>query len=250
MTTWVGTSWKMTKTLSEAADFAQGLAARSRETAWPGVQPFVIPSFTALRLVADVLDGTDVLVGAQNAHWEDEGAWTGEVSARQVADAGAVLVEIGHSERRAHFAETDETVALKVAATLRHGLTPLVCVGEPEQVLREGRSADFVTAQVEAALSGAPRVAQDTVVVAYEPVWAIGEQGRPAQPDEIAPVFEVLQARLGDRVSRFLYGGSVAQDNVARNLQIPHVGGLFVGRSAWALPGFLRILDTAASSRS
>ncbi|GAA5165635.1 triosephosphate isomerase [Ornithinimicrobium tianjinense] len=239
----------MTKTLSEAEDFAQGLAARRRETGWPGVQAFVIPSFTSLHLVAGVLEGSGVLVGAQNAHWEDDGAWTGEVSVPQVADAGAVLVEIGHSERRMHFAETDDTVRMKVAATLRHGLTPLVCVGEPEEVLREGRSADFVSAQLEAALQGAVDSPDDaTVLVAYEPVWAIGEHGRPARPEEISGVLGLLHSRFGDRVSGFLYGGSVAEDTVARTLEVPHVDGVFVGRSAWALPGFLGILDTAASS--
>jgi L-erythrulose 1-phosphate isomerase len=249
MTTWVGTSWKMTKTLKEAADFADGLGARARQTGWPGVQPFVIPSFPSIRVVADLLEGSGVLVGAQNAHWEDAGAWTGEVSVPQVADAGAVLVEIGHSERRAHFAETDDTVRLKVAATLRHGLTPLVCVGEPEEVFQAGESVGFVSAQVEAALGGTDREDQGRVLIAYEPVWAIGERGRPARPEEIADVFKLLHTRFGERVSGLLYGGSVAVDNVAGTLEVPHVDGLFVGRAAWGLPGFLRILEIAAASR-
>lgn len=246
MTTWVGTSWKMTKTLGRAAGYAQGLAARAQEEAWPGVQPFVVPSFTSIRLVADQLAGSGVLVGAQNAHWEDEGAWTGEVSVPQVADAGATLVEIGHSERRANFAETDEIVRLKVAAVLRHGLTPLVCVGEPEEVLARGESDEFVLRQVASALGGVNPDEKCQVLVAYEPVWAIGERGRPARPEDVGGVFERLQAECGDRVTRFLYGGSVDVGNAPELLAVPHVSGLFVGRAAWSLRGFLQILRIAA----
>src|SRR5690606_5309353 len=127
--------------------------------------------------------GGRVLVGAQDAHWEDEGAWTGEVSVPQVKDAGARLLEIGHSERRAHFAETDERVNLKVQAALRHGVLPLVCVGEDAAQRAAGSAVDVVSSQVRAALDG---VSSSTrVLLAYEPVWAIGAGGTPATPDDI-----------------------------------------------------------------
>jgi len=178
MTTWVGTSWKMNKTLAQARDYARTLAATDQRR-WQGIQPFIIPPATALSTVSEVLGPrSPILLGAQNAHWEDAGAWTGEVSVPQVADAGAQIVEIGHSERREFFAETDETVNLKVAATLRHGLTPLVCVGEPADVFARGESVAHVLRQVRAALDGV----RDTsgVLLAYEPVCSIGSGGRPA----------------------------------------------------------------------
>jgi triosephosphate isomerase len=184
-------------------------------------------------------------MGAQNAHWEDAGAWTGEVSVPQVADAGATLVELGHSERRAHFGDTDEVVARKVRAVLRHGLVPLLCVGEPLEVFEAGGSVDHVLAQAHAALDG---VDLSRVLVAYEPVWAIGEHGRPARPEDVAGAFEALAGAFGDRVAGLLYGGSVDQGNAAELLSVDHVTGLFVGRAAWQVEGLMAILDTAAST--
>jgi triosephosphate isomerase len=246
MTTWVGTSWKMTKTLGEARRYAEVLAA-SPAGRWPGVQPFVVPPATALSTVTDTL-GRDshILVGAQNAHWEEWGAWTGEVSVPQVADAGARLVEIGHSERRDSFGETDRIVNLKVAATLRHGLIPLVCVGEPESVFVAGGSVGHVLAQVRAALAGVED--PSTVLFAYEPVWAIGEAGRPARPEDIADVVAVVSREVGGSVAGILYGGSVNLDNALELLAVPGVDGLFIGRAAWDASGFLAILDAVASA--
>lgn len=238
---WVGTSWKMNHTLATAREYATTLATAAAPGRWPGVQPFVIPPFTALHTVAGLLAGTPVLVGAQNAHWADAGAWTGEVSVPQVADAGARLAEIGHSERREHFGETDRTVNLKTRAAVRHGLTPLVCVGETAEVRDRGGQAavDHVLTQVEVALVG---VDQSAVVLAYEPVWAIGEGGRPATVADIAPVHQAVVERFGG-LHRVLYGGSVNHDNARDLLSVPGVGGLFVGRAAWRAEGYLALLD-------
>ncbi len=243
--TWIGTSWKMNKLLAEAKRFA----SRLRECPPPpGVQRFVIPSFPAIHTVAEALGpDSDVIVGAQNAHWEDAGAWTGEVSVPQVKDAGAALVEIGHSERRFYFNETDATVNLKVHAALRHGLIPLVCVGEPDEVFRQGGSSDFIVRQAHAALDQVPDASD--VLIAYEPVWAIGESGRPANPEEIESQFAALTEALPGRVRAILYGGSVDPDNAAETLAVPGVEGLFVGRSAWEVEGYLRLVDLAAQSR-
>lgn len=238
---WLGTSFKMTKTRAEAAAYAVRLRQAVGEGV-DGVCPFVIPSATALATVADVL-GRDspVLVGAQNAHWADEGAWTGEISVPQTADAGARIVEIGHSERRAHFGESDTTVRLKTAAVLRHGLVPLVCVGESEETRAAGGGTAAVLAQAAAALEGV-RNPQD-VLIAYEPVWAIGEHGRAPRPEEIAPAL----AELADLPVRgVLYGGSVSEDNAALLLGLPGVDGLFVGRAAWDAQAYLRLLATVA----
>lgn len=244
MTTWVGTGWKMNKTLAQARKYAQTLAATDPER-WPGVQPFILPPATALASVSAVLGPrSHIQVGAQNAHWVDDGAWTGEVSVPQVSDAGAQIVEIGHSERRAFFAETDETVNLKVKATLRHGLTPLLCVGEPPDVFAAGDSVPHVLAQVRAALEGVGDTS--SVLLAYEPIWAIGSGGRPAAPADIADVFAALTDECGRSVGAVLFGGSVDSGNALATLGVDGVDGLFIGRAAWDVEGFIALLDLVA----
>ncbi|MDQ1012837.1 triosephosphate isomerase [Streptomyces sp. V4I23] len=238
---WIGTSFKMTKTRAESVAYAARLRSALGE-GLPGVQPFVIPPATALAEVSAVLCGEPrVLTGAQNAHWADEGAWTGEISVPQAADAGARIIEIGHSERREHFGETDATVARKVAATLRHGLTPLVCCGESAEVFARGGSVDHVLGQVAAAFDGLTDTSR--ALIAYEPVWAIGEHGREPRPEETAAVHKALAAEWGGRVAGVLYGGSVNPGNAARLLGVPGVDGLFVGRAAWDVEGCLAVLD-------
>ncbi|MGB7448673.1 MAG: triose-phosphate isomerase [Ornithinimicrobium sp.] len=243
---WVGTSWKMTKTLGQAGEYARGLTEHLGGSAPSGVRPFIIPSFTALDTVRREL-GPDspVTLGAQNAHWAHEGAWTGEVSVVQVADAGARLVEIGHSERREHFGDTDETVRMKVAATLELGLTPLLCIGESEEVKADGGSTNHILGQATRALDGLAGDDLARVLIAYEPIWAIGEHGRPATTEELAEPFAALDREYGTTVSGLLYGGSVTLDNAADLLGIDGVGGLFVGRTAWELSGYLRLLEIA-----
>ncbi len=253
-TLWVGTSWKMTKTIGEALGYVDAVLAGLQGTgAGPsaGVQPFVLPAHTALAAVRDRLGaGSALLLGAQNAHWGAEGAGTGEVSMRMAADAGAQLVEVGHSERRAAFGETDETVALKVRAALDAGLRPLVCVGEPEPVREAGDEVAFVGAQVAAALAPVRPDERGRVLLAYEPVWAIGEHGRRPDVAEVAPVLADV-ARLGADGAEggapvVLYGGSVDQENAAALLADPATDGLFVGRAAWEPEGFLGLLALAA----
>jgi triosephosphate isomerase len=244
MTTWVGTGWKMHKTLAQARSYAETLAATDPGR-WPGIQPFILPPATALAAVCAVLGpGSRILVGAQNAHWEDDGAWTGEVSVPQVADAGAQIVEIGHSERRAFFAETDEMVNLKVKATLRHGLTPLVCFGEPADVFAARDSVPHVLGQVRAALDGVDDTS--SVLLAYEPIWAIGTSGRPAAPSDIRDVFAALTATWGGSVRGVLFGGSVTTANALATLDVDGVDGLFIGRAAWDVQGFVGLLDLVA----
>jgi triosephosphate isomerase len=175
MSTWVGTSWKMNKTLAEGLAFAEALAA-----VVPGlddrVQPFVIPSFCAVREVKRALAATRVKVGAQNMHWADAGAWTGEVSPLQLRDCGLDLVELGHSERREHFGETNETVGLKTEAAIRHGFVPLICVGETLAEREAGRADEVLTAQTVGALAQlAAGQKAAHLLLAYEPVWAIGD---------------------------------------------------------------------------
>ncbi|BBY26993.1 triose-phosphate isomerase [Mycolicibacterium sediminis] len=245
---WIGTSWKMTKGIAEARAFARGLSDHVRRHGTARVRPFVIPSFTALAATREEL-GPDspVLLGVQNAHWEDEGAWTGEVSVPQAKDAGAQLVEIGHSERREHFNETTETTRLKVAAVLAHGLVPLLCIGESAEVKRSGDSSRFILEQAAGALDGLTVEQVTRVLIAYEPIWAIGDKGRPATVDELREPFADLGREYGARTGGLLYGGSVGPDNAEDLLGIEQVTGLFIGRAAWQLPGYLRILEMTAA---
>lgn len=244
---WVGTSWKMTKTRAEGVAFARALAAADGDRD-PRVRRFVIPPFTMVAEVAEALADTSVAVGAQNGHWADAGAWTGEVSMPQVRDASATLVEIGHSERRAHFGETNETVGLKVAAALRHGLTPLICIGEHAEDKEAGRADAVLAREVTAALAPVAGAA-DAVLLAYEPVWAIGEGGVPAEPsyadERHARIAEVAAGVMGRHVP-VLYGGSVNPGNCEALIGCPHIDGLFVGRSAWNVAGYLDILARAS----
>ncbi|CAB3801862.1 triose-phosphate isomerase [Pararobbsia alpina] len=241
---WIGTSWKMNKTLAEARAFAQGLLAAAADSR---IQRFVIPPFTAIREVKAILADTTVKVGAQNMHWADRGAWTGEISPPMLADCATDLVELGHSERREHFGETDATVGLKVEAAVHHGLTPLICIGETLADREGGRAAEALAAEVRGALARLkPAQHAAPILFAYEPVWAIGEHGIPASAAYAdarqAEIVAVAQDILGRRIP-CLYGGSVNLDNCAELAACTHIDGLFIGRSAWDVTGYLDILD-------
>ena len=249
-TFWVGTSWKMNKTLAEARAFAEGLKAADGGR-HDRIQRFVVPPFTVVREVKSMLEGTSVKVGAQNMHWADEGAWTGEISPVMLRDCNLDLVELGHSERREHFGESDETVGRKTEAAVRHGLVPLICIGETLEDRESGRATAVLARQVRGALGvlrGSQRQAR--ILLAYEPVWAIGERGIPATADyanarhaEIAAVAEEV---LGHSIP-CLYGGSVNPQNCEELIDCPHIDGLFIGRSAWQVEGYLDILARCAA---
>jgi len=248
---WVGTSWKMNKTLSEALDFAGALAGFV-----PGfderIQPFVIPPFTAVRQVKQALAATRVRVGAQNMHWADAGAWTGEISPVMLNDCDLDLVELGHSERREHFGETDRTVGLKTAAAVTHGLTPLICVGETLAERESGGADAVLTAQVEGALQFLKSEARGArILFAYEPVWAIGDKGIPASSDYADRQQALIKKVAGGLLPSappVLYGGSVNPGNAAELIGQPHIDGLFIGRSAWQAEGYIDILRRASAA--
>ena len=248
---WIGTSWKMNKTLPEALDFAAGLAGCDAERD-PRLQRFVIPPFTSARQVKAALAQSSVKVGAQNMHWQDAGAWTGEISPPMLVDCGLDMVELGHSERRSHFGETNEAVGLKVEAAVRHGLVPLICIGESLADRDSGRARDVLAQEVSAALgrlSAAQK--QAPILLAYEPIWAIGAQGIPASPDYAdarqAEIIGLASQILGRRIP-CLYGGSVNPQNCAELIACPHIDGLFIGRSAWSLDGYLDILSRVSAT--
>lgn len=246
---WVGTSWKMNKTLADAQSFTLGLLGTKLH---PSIQRFIIPPFLSVREVKSALATTDVKVGAQNMHWADDGPWTGEISPVMLKDCGLDLVELGHSERRAHFGETDKTVGLKTEAAVRHGLIPLICIGETGEDKAAGRTDQVLRRQIEAALGelSAQQKKSSTILFAYEPVWAIGASGTPASPqyadERQAGIVELAQQITGQKLS-CLYGGSVNLENCAELVKCQNIDGLFIGRSAWNIEGYLDILERCAA---
>ncbi len=247
---WIGTSWKMNKVRAEARAYAEALAA-SPLARTVEAQLFVIPPFPYIAEVAGLLANTRVMVGAQAMHWADAGAWTGEVSPLMVKDCGATLVEIGHSERREHFGETDETVAKKVQAAHRHGLLALVCIGDTRAEYEAGDTAAVLARQARAALSLIDHAAAEWVVLAYEPVWSIGEGGTPADPGFADVQHRLIKAVTREAVGReltVLYGGSVNLGNAVDLVARPHIDGLFIGRSAWTPEGYLGIVRAVTES--
>ncbi|MDB5660181.1 MAG: tpiA2 [Cypionkella sp.] len=245
---WIGTSWKMNKTLAEAQAFAHDLPPEGH----PNIQRFVIPPFTAVREVKNILAHTSVKVGAQNMHWADDGAWTGEISPLMLRDCNLDIVELGHSERREFFNETDETVGLKTEAAVRHGLIPLICIGETLAQREAGLATETLTMQVTGALSKLSQAQKSSaILLAYEPVWAIGANGIPATSDYAdarqAEVIATAETILNRRIP-CLYGGSVNPENAAELIACPNIDGLFIGRSAWNVAGYLDILARVAAT--
>jgi len=248
---WIGTGWKMNMTLGDAREFARRLRTFISDSN-PASKIFVIPPFTALAAVCEELEGSPAMVGAQNAHWEDSGAFTGEISCRMVADCGAKIVEIGHSERRHLFGETDLTVRLKVRAALRSGLRPLICVGETTEEREHGVAVDTVNRQVVIALHGLSTTEALRCVVAYEPVWAIGEGAVPASPNDTNQMLAAIRQRVSEVFKPetadgipLLYGGSINAQNAVAVFRESEVNGLFIGRAALSCDGFLEILGLA-----
>jgi len=245
----VAGNWKLHMTLSESVALARTLEAglARRHEAEVGVAPVA----TSLHVVSQALEGSGVVVAAQNMHWEDRGAYTGEISAPLLLDAGASHVILGHSERRHVFGEQDEAIRKKLAAALSHGLVPILCVGEQLSDREGGRTTDVVLGQLDAALDGLEGDQAQTLVVAYEPVWAIGT-GRTASPADAQEVHAQIRARLttcfGPRLAeslRILYGGSVKPANAAELLACPDVDGALVGGASLEADTFLPIVEAA-----
>ncbi|UJF18487.1 triose-phosphate isomerase [Vibrio sp. SS-MA-C1-2] len=215
------------------------------------IQPFVIPPFPYIKQVSDILVPHSIKVGGQNMCWEESGAFTGEVSPLMLRDCGASIVEIGHSERRALFNETDEKVNKKVLSALKNNLTPLVCVGDTLQEKEWQVSQEAVIKQVIIALYDVPTQDITKVIFAYEPVWAIGDKGVPATEEEAEFIHHSIRSKLrnkfGSNISekiKILYGGSVNLQNARKLTQQKNIDGLFIGRSAWSANDFVEIIKT------
>ena len=230
----IGTSWKMNKNRAQAIAWARHVRRRLSP---PQALVFVLPPFVAIDVVRDELAGTAILYGAQNVHHEDQGAHTGEISAPMLAELGCRIVEVGHSERRRDQCETDELIGRKVGAILRHGMWPLVCVGESGPERDAGRADEVVRGQLEVILGDLTAADLAGVMVAYEPWWAIGEGSVAAPLDHVAHLHGLIHDWLvrrepADRSVPVLYGGSVDLGNAGDLLATPGVDGLFVGRAA------------------
>ncbi len=238
-------NWKMYKTSGEAAAFVRAflpLVAGVRE-----VEIVLAPPFPSIVAVAELVRGSNVTVSSQNVHFADEGAYTGEVSPRMLADAGATHCIIGHSERRQYYAETDDAVNRKIKAALAAGLTPIFCLGETLSQREAGSTFDVVEAQLLRGLNDIPAKEAPKVVVAYEPVWAIGT-GRTATPEQAQDVHAFLRGRLkgmwddAAESVRILYGGSVKPDNIATLMAKQDIDGALVGGASLAADSFAKIV--------
>jgi triosephosphate isomerase len=238
-------NWKLHGSIAES--LALATEVRNGVATLREVDVVVAPSFTALYAVSKRLEDGPVAVAAQDCFWEDKGAFTGEVSAPQIADVGCKYVILGHSERRQLFGELDAAVNLKAKAALRAGLSPIVCVGETLSERDAGETLGRVQAQLDAALADISVADLERVIVAYEPVWAIGT-GRNATPGQAEEVHRFIRARvamLAPTVAprmRILYGGSVKPDNAAALMAEPDVDGGLVGGASLSAESFVRIV--------
>jgi len=239
-------NWKMYKTVREAVETARELV---QFTAAVNVDVMIAPPFTALAPVAEVVRGTSVALGAQNLFWKNEGAYTGEISPVMLSDIGCRYAIIGHSERRQYFGDTDESVNAKIRAALQHQLIPVFCVGETETQREAKETFSVLDKQVTKGLEGfSSEALSGLLVVAYEPVWAIGT-GKTATIDQVQEVHAFLRSLVEKRFDnllaktvRILYGGSVKPDNVTEIMNMPDVDGALVGGASLSAKGFNSII--------
>jgi triosephosphate isomerase len=245
-------NWKLWGTRAQAADYCERLLERlPEETRRPAAVGLAVP-FTSLEVCVERLAGSGVAVYAQNMHQEEEGAFTGEVSAAMLTDLGVDGVVLGHSERRQHNCENDRALQEKVPAALAAGLRPILCVGETEDERENGETERKLRHQVQEGLEKVEEGRLGEVVIAYEPIWAIGT-GRTATPDQAQEAIAFVRALVGDRSrdaadgTRVLYGGSVKPDNAGELLEQPDVDGALVGGASLDPDGFARIVAAVAT---
>lgn len=240
-------NWKMHKSISEARELITRIVERT--SGLNKCEIVVAPPFTALFAACEAARGSKVKIAAQNLHWESKGAFTGEVSASMLIDAGCSSVIIGHSERRQYFGETDETVNFKVKSALNSGLKPVICVGETLEERENGATLPVIKRQVEAGLKGIAKEAVLPVVIAYEPVWAIGT-GKTATSGQAQEVHkfirDTVKSLFNGQISeklRILYGGSVKPSNIKELMSMPDIDGALVGGASLDLESFIGIVN-------
>jgi len=245
-TPFIAGNWKMHKTCPEAVATARELIDRATDV--KGVDIMIAPPFTALASVAEVTDGSPVALGAQNLHWEREGAYTGEVSAGMLTSAGCRYVIIGHSERRQFFGETDDSVNKKIKAALEANLIPIVCVGETESEREDGKTFSVLDKQIKKGLEDLNLDAGNLPVIAYEPIWAIGT-GKTATSEQAEEAHAYIRKLIGQEFGqalagglRILYGGSVKPENIGELMAQADIDGALVGGASLAPETFSDII--------
>ena len=245
-------NWKMYKTVAEAVELATAVRT-GLESQPPDLDVVLCPPFTALQAVGQVLKGSRIALGAQNMHWEKQGAFTGSISPLMLRDVGCTYVILGHSERRQLHGETDEAVDRKARAAMDYGLTPLICVGETLSERESGRTLEVVERQVERAVRHLAPEEAARIVISYEPVWAIGtgHAATPEQAQEVQAFIRKLVAlshgAAAAEALRILYGGSVKPDNIGALMAQGDIDGALVGGACLQADSFFGIINFSAS---
>lgn len=241
-------NWKMFKTVSEATSFVAEVKGKAEVA---GVESVICAPFTALPALVEAVKGTSIKIGAQNLHWEDNGAYTGEISGVMLKDLGVDYVIIGHSERRQYFAETDETVNKKAHAAFKHGIVPIICVGEKLEEREAGQTKEVCRVQTEGALVGLTAEQAAAAVIAYEPIWAIGT-GKSSTADDAnevtAYIRQVVEGLYGADVAakvRIQYGGSVKPNTVAEYMSKSDIDGALVGGASLEPASYVALVEGA-----
>lgn len=247
---YLGTNTKMYKTIKESIEFVTCLAKNTKEISREEIELFVIPSYTAIGPARDAVSKDLITMGAQNMHWAQEGQYTGEISPVMLKEVGAEIIELGHSERRHKMGELDIDINKKLLASLENNFRPLLCIGETKEQKESNQTIKTLRIQLKIGLDGVREEDISKIIVAYEPVWAIGVEGIPASPEYAEEIHKEIRALLVDLLSEkaleipLLYGGSVNNENFRDLIAKEEVNGLFIGRSAWDANNFINIINT------
>ena len=228
----------MHKNQAESLDFVQAFKSELEEVK-EGREIVLCAPFTSLTVMSKNLHGSRIMLGAQNIHWETEGAYTGEISGEMLTEIGVDYVVVGHSERRQYFGETDKTVNQRLKAAQKYGITPILCVGETKAQRDSDETEDIIINQLKAGLVGVDR---NNLVIAYEPIWAIGT-GDTCKSDEANRVIGVIRQQLNNKDISIQYGGSVKPDNVDEIMSQPEIDGALVGGASLTASSFARIVN-------
>ncbi|MDZ7990905.1 MAG: triose-phosphate isomerase [Nostoc sp. EfeVER01] len=231
-------NWKMFKTQAETQEFLQGFLPHLEETP-QGREVILCPPFTDLSVLSKTLHGSLIQLGAQNIHWEEYGAYTGEISGPMLTESGVRFVIVGHSERRQYFGETDATVNLRLRTAQRFGLTPILCVGETKQQRDAGEAESLIALQLD---KGLVDIDQDNLVIAYEPIWAIGT-GDTCEAEEANRIIGLIRSKLTNPNVSIQYGGSVKPNNIDEIMAQPEIDGVLVGGASLEPESFARIVN-------
>lgn len=249
-----GSNLKMYKNIQDTVDYLKKLSEFTKDINRDEIELFIIPSYVTLESAVKSTDQTFIKLGAQNMCWEDQGQFTGEISPLMLEELGIRLVMIGHSERRHVFGETDIEENKKVKASLNHGFTTLLCIGETAEEKNYGISPEVLRTQLKIGFHGVPDSMVSNIWVAYEPVWSIGVNGTPASPEYAEEMHKIIKSTLFEIFGEasfeipVLYGGSVNSDNAKELIVKPSIDGLFTGRAAWQADRFDALIRDAASA--